>query len=119
MKELVTALTAAHAVAGALDEKGVSQAVKLYVNGTPNASPLWPAFGFTSEAEGRQFFQGSVATYARSPLDEWSLLLFQRVGVANIPDKVLASKLLRGTAELGVNMRSVIAQLSIVGHDAG
>jgi hypothetical protein len=108
LQQMLSALTAAHVLAGKIPRDSIGACVTAYTSKADVAM----AFGFASQAEGVERLKEVVEEYVSSPPEQWSRILRTHIRPELSPDKKFASKLSLGCMKFGIAAKNAIGALN-------
>jgi hypothetical protein len=108
LQQMVSALTAAHVVAGRIPRDSIDSCVTAYTS-KPDVAI---AFGFPSQAEGIARLKEVIEQYVSSPPEQWPQILRTHIQPETSPDKKFASRLSLGCMKFGISAKNAIAALN-------
>lgn len=104
LTQMLSAITAAHIVAGVVGQEDMEEIITFYT-ATPE---LVRAFGYQSRVEARRHLEKSVEQYVETPVEQWSSVLASRIGLKAIPDSSTATRVLAGCVRFSMTVQRMI-----------
>jgi hypothetical protein len=108
LQQMLSALTAAHVLAGKIPRDAIGSCVTAYTS-KPDVAI---AFGFGSQAEGVARLKEVIEEYVASPPEQWSRILRSHIRPETSPDKKFASRLFLGCTKFGISAKNAIVALN-------
>ncbi len=111
LQQIIALFTVASVLTSTIQRRELHEVVALYADGTAHVQSLYRTLGYETRDEAVTHLYECITQYLDAKPSEWPTLLTKRLGIFDLPDKVVGARLLVGVVQFSVDIESMVEDI--------